>query len=299
MNKSLNPSFDSISPSAKSLLLTKALTTIPFAKEAAGLIWGDISIQDTQERLSSIGFLMRLIHFEKRYSSIDKALIEIGIKNIIELSSGFSFRGLSMCKDPGVFYIDTDLPEIIESKKEILLSLTKKFCNYPTDNLFLQALNVFDKTVFAETINYFPTNPIAIVNEGLLVYLNEDQKRRVCTIIHDLLREKGGYWITADIYIKKETQDTITNGFYDEKGKRFLAEHQVEENKFESFKAAEIFFKECGFGIYKKIEISTNQLSSLKFLAKIPRNKLGDIKGRKKIRETWILKPKDSMDDHG
>ena len=66
MKDSLKPRFDSISPSAKSLLLTKALTTIPFAREAAGLIWGDVSIQDTQNKLSSIGFLMRLLHFEKR-----------------------------------------------------------------------------------------------------------------------------------------------------------------------------------------------------------------------------------------
>lgn len=91
MKDSLNPRFESISSSAKSLLLTKALTTIPFAKEAAALIWGVKNIQYPQEKLSSIGFLMRLLHFEKRYSSIDKALIEIGIKNIIELSSGFSF----------------------------------------------------------------------------------------------------------------------------------------------------------------------------------------------------------------
>jgi hypothetical protein len=227
---SINYRLESISSSAKSLLLTKALTTIPFAKEAAALIWGVKNIQYPQEKLSSIGFLMRLLHFEKRYSSIDKALIEIGIKNIIELSSGFSFRGLSMCKDPRVFYIDTDLPEIIESKKGILLELTKNFCDYPTDNLFLQVLNVLDKNDFAETINRFPTGPVAIVNEGLLAYLNEDQKRRVCSIIYDLLREKGGYWITADVYIKKETQEPITNGFYDEKGRRFIAVHQVEEN---------------------------------------------------------------------
>ncbi|MBY8992087.1 MAG: hypothetical protein KGD58_15185 [Candidatus Lokiarchaeota archaeon] len=295
MKDSLNPRFESISSSAKSLLLTKALTTIPFAKEAAALIWGVKNIQYPQEKLSSIGFLMRLLHFEKRYSSIDKALIEIGIKNIIELSSGFSFRGLSMCKDPRVFYIDTDLPEIIESKKGILLELTKNFCDYPTDNLFLQALNVLDKNDFAETINRFPTGPVAIVNEGLLVYLNEDQKRRVCSIIYDLLREKGGYWITADVYIKKETQEPITNGFYDEKGRRFIAEHQVEENKFENFKSAEIFFKKCGLDVHKKVEISSGQLSSTKFLAHIPRHKLDELRSRKKIRETWILMPNDSL----
>ena len=293
MKESLNPYFESISPSAKSLLLTKALTTIPFAREAVGLIWGNKSIQDTQEKLSSIGFLMRLIHFEKRYWSIDKALTEIGLKNILEFSSGFSFRGLSMCKDPGIFYIDTDLPQIIESKKIIVRELIKRFCNYPVDNLFLDSLNILDKDDFVEIINRFPTTPVAIINEGLLVYLDDGQKRKLCEIIHNLLSERGGYWITADIYIKKDPEDAVIDDFYDEKGKRFIAEHQVEEKKFESFRTAEVFFKDCGFNIYKKIEISTSQTSSIKFLVKIPRDKLEELKGRKKTRETWILKTND------
>lgn len=292
MKESLNTVFDSISPSAKSLLLTKALTTIPFAKEAAGLIWGVKSIQYAQERLSSIGFLLRLIHFEKRYWSVDNALAEIGIKNMLEFSSGFSFRGLSMCKDPGVCYIDTDLPQIIESKKIIVQELTKKFCNYPTDNLFLQALNILDEDAFAEIFDRFSTDPIAIVNEGLLVYLDEGQKRKLCAIIHNLLSKRSGCWITADIYIKKETQNEVIEDFYDERGIRFLAEHNIEENKFESFKEAEVFFKSCGFDIYKKIETTTVQLSSIRLLKNIPNLNLGDIKGRKKVRETWILTTK-------
>jgi len=291
MKESLNSRFESISPSAKSLLLTKALTNIPFAKEAADLIWGVRSIKTTQDKISSLGFLMRVLHFEKRYLSIDKALFETGIKNIIEFSSGYSFRGLSICEDPGVFYIDTDLPEIIESKKEILLELTN-FCDYPTDNLFLQVLNILDRSAFTELIDHFPTSPVVMINEGLLVYLDEDQKRRLCSIIHDILRDKGGYWITADIYVERETQDSIINGFYDEKGRRFIVEHQVYENTFEDFEDAANFFKDCGFSIYRKIDIHSSQLSSRKFLAHLPQDKLDELKSLKTNRETWILKPK-------
>ena len=107
------------------------------------------------------------------------------------------------------------------------------------------------------------------------------------------MSEKGGYWITADVYIKKEAQNEVIEDFYDDSGKRFLAEHHVEENKFENFKEAEAFFKNCGFDIYKKIETSSAQLSSIKLLGKVPNLKIGDIKGRKKTRETWILKTKD------
>ncbi len=293
MSESLNTDFDSISSSAKSLLLTKALTTIPFAKEAAGLLWGENSIEDLRERLSSIGFLLRLIHFEKRYRSVDIAIKNLGIKNILEFSSGLSFRGLSMCRDSEICYIDTDLPQIIEIKQLVVCELIKNFCNYPVDNLFLKPLDVFDENRFTEYINHFPNGPIIIVNEGLLVYFDEEQKRKLCQIIHNLLKEKGGYWITSDIYIKNEKKEVIMNGFYEERGEIFLTEHHVEENKFDSFKIAEDFFKNCGFDIHMKIDLPTSELSSRKLLVNnIPSNKLRELKNRKKIRETWILKPK-------
>jgi hypothetical protein len=39
------------------------------------------------------------------------------IKNILELSSGFSFRGLETTKQKGFYYIGTDLPDVIATKK--------------------------------------------------------------------------------------------------------------------------------------------------------------------------------------
>ena len=295
MNASLNRSFDSISPSARSLLLTKALTNIPFAKEAAELIWGDINQYYTQEKLSSLGLLLKLIHFEHRYWSIDQGISELGIKNILEYSSGFSFRGLSMCKNPLVNYIDTDLPQVIENKRTIIQELVKNFCNYPVENFSLYALNVLDESAFTTISKRFPAGPITIVNEGLLMYLEEGQKEQLCSIIHNLLNKTGGYWITADIYRKQEGQEIPIKDFYTEQGNIFLAEHHVEENKFESFKTAEDFFKNCGFGIYKKIEVLVTQLSSIRLLENISGTISADIKGRKKMRETWILKPDTSV----
>ncbi len=289
MKVSFNATFDSISPSAKSLMLTKALTTIPFAKEAVELIWSDNSPQFTQERLSSIEFILRLIHFETRYWSIDEALSEIGIKNILEFSSGYSFRGLSLCKNPEIFYIDTDLPQLLEGKKLFVRELAKRYCTYSSDNLILQGLNVLDEDAFIEILHLFPPGPVALVNEGLLVYLDERQKRKLCKIIYKILSKRGGYWITADIYRQKDEQSALTIDIFDEQGIEFLAKHHVKENKFESFESAEAFFASCGFKIYKKVEVPPAQVSSRKLLGKIPRSKLEVLKSRKKTRETWIL----------
>jgi hypothetical protein len=135
-----------------------------------------------------------------------------------------------------------------------------------------------------------PKSFIALVNEGLLVYLDDEQKRKLCTLIHKILREREGYWITADIYIKKDESSPLAIDIFDERGKEFLTNHDVEENKFESFESAETFFKTCGFYLHEKIEVPPLQVSSRKLLRKIPMPKLEELKGTKKTRETWILR---------
>jgi hypothetical protein len=88
-----NRDYTTISPSAKSLLLMKGYTTIPYAREAAGLIlFPGAYIPDYKNK--DLTFWARTLHFEQRYASIDQLLEGLPVKNILELSSGFSFRGL-------------------------------------------------------------------------------------------------------------------------------------------------------------------------------------------------------------
>jgi hypothetical protein len=285
--------FDSISPSARSLLFTKALTAIPFMKEAAELISGEQGPHIARERLASTKFILRLIHFEIRYWSINEGLSAAGITNILEFSSGYSFRGLSLCENPDVHYVDTDLPQLMATKRILVEGLTKRYCSYPVDNLIMQELNVLDETSFADALRLLPPGPVAIVNEGLLMYLDEAQKRALCMIIHDLLGERGGCWITADIYLKKDQDADPAGDLFEDVGKEFLAEHHVEDNKFNNFEEAETFFSECGFTIQQKVEVPPDRVSSSKFLETIPRSNLGGLKGRKKARETWIVVPEE------
>ena len=84
--------YSTISPSAKSLLLMKGYTNIPYAKETAALVDGsevfDLSFDD-----KDFWFWMRVMHFESRYLSIDQLLAETNNRYILELSSGYSLRG--------------------------------------------------------------------------------------------------------------------------------------------------------------------------------------------------------------
>jgi hypothetical protein len=300
--------FSTVSPSARSLLLLKGLTNIPFARQAAELM---LTTEKYAPDLSDkdLRYWVRVVHFENRYWSIDQLLSDLPVKNILELSSGFSFRGLATVMQEGYnmregynmqegyYYIDTDLPGVIETKREFIGALQQRYAgdragemvNAGTNSqLDILPLNALDKDQFEEIVSRFPGGELAIVNEGLLMYLNKDEKRRLCGIIHGILKRRGGYWITADIYLKREMDPDLK---MDDKLARFFEQHHVRDNMFESFQAAEDFFREEGFLIDKEAVIDPSRLSSLHYLMETATpEQLGRMGHAGKIHASWRLK---------
>lgn len=279
--------YSSISPSAKSLLLMKGYTNIPYAREMAALIQGpepfDLNFDD-----KDFGFWVRVMHFESRYWSIDQLLKQTDNKNIIELSSGYSLRGLEMCTREAIHYIDTDLPEVIATKQQMISNLIHD--NDLKGKLELLPLNAMDAVAFNTVVNRFTNGPVTIVNEGLLMYLNVEEKKQLCQTIHDLLKERGGCWITADVYIKRtlEMQRSMphTSG-----EAAFFEKHNIEENKFDSYQAAETFFREQGFEIVKEAAPDFKELSVLPHLINTMPPEVRNSKAPPpKIQATWMLK---------
>lgn len=267
----------------------KGLTNIPFIADAVKLVWGDGTLNILDNNTRNDSFLKRLFHFEMRYKSIDNLLGLVGGKNILEISSGFSFRGLHLAvNDPEVTYIDTDLPNVIETKKQLTEELVSGKSLTLKGTLLTLSMNALDEDIFRQYIDKLPPGPVNIINEGLLVYLNTDEKIELCRIIHRILKERGGYWINADIYIRKDIPIDSANDHFS----AFLQAHNVEDNKFDSFEQAEAFFKERGFRIHKKSERLWNEMSSMKYVG------LADFTGLikqaakiGKIRESWALLP--------
>ncbi|PWT73457.1 MAG: hypothetical protein C5B59_13440 [Bacteroidetes bacterium] len=283
----INRNFDAISPTAKWILLMKGHTDIPFARQAAELIqYPEKFIPDFQKK--DLGFWARTLHFEARYWSINQLLKDISVQNILELSAGFSFRGLDFATKENVYYIDTDLPDMIEQKQPMVLELMKSAGSLK-GKLELLPLNALDGAKFNEIANRFPPGEVAIVNEGLLVYLDQAEKERLCEVIRDVLRKRGGYWITGDIYLKVNNRNVELT--LDEKTKKIFEEQQVEAKRFESFGAAEAFFKKMGFVIDKEAEPDYTAFSSFPFLisnsSEADLLKMLDVG---KIHATWRLK---------
>jgi hypothetical protein len=83
--------------------------------------------------------------------------------------------------------------------------------------------------------------------------------------VREALLERGGAWITADVYRRSET-----HLFRDERSAKFLAEHRVEEKKFADFAAAEAFFNDHGFAVARRSSTEGDPWP---------------------VRETWVLLP--------
>ncbi|SEQ94459.1 hypothetical protein [Pedobacter rhizosphaerae] len=280
--------YSSISPSAKMLLLTKGLTNIPFIADAAKIIWGNDALDQLATNLTDELFLKRLIHFESRYLSLDSLLFASGSLNVLEISSGFSFRGLNMASHhANICYKDTDLSEIISIKKDLTQQLIRQEHLSLRGKLITESLNALDHNAFASAVESMPAGRLSIVNEGLLMYLNHGEKAQLCQTIRKALLKRGGYWITGDIYIKKELEETTIPDAFNQ----FLQAHHVEENKFDSFQQAEAFFKEQGLLLTTKATSVWHQLSAVKYADPALLSKwVKQSATVGKIRETWALK---------
>jgi hypothetical protein len=164
--------------------------------------------------------------------SLDSLLFASGSLNVLEISSGFSFRGLSMASHHAhIFYKDTDLSEIISIKKDLTNQLIRQEHLTLKGKLNTESLNALDENAFTSAVDSMPAGRLSIVNEGLLMYLNQEEKAQLCQTIRKALLKRGGYWITGDIYIKKELEETTIPDAFNQ----FLHAHHVEENKFDSF----------------------------------------------------------------
>jgi O-methyltransferase involved in polyketide biosynthesis len=256
--------FSTISPSAKSLLLVKSQTSLPFAREASELVWGPEYVEQACRKAAATpGAAQRRSHFEIRAQSVDEALRELGATRVLEIAAGLSFRGLAMASCGDVFYLDTDLPAIATLKADLVARL------HPgplIGTLSVRALDALDAEAFRAAVADIPHGPLAIVHEGLLMYLNDAEKARLAASVRGALLERGGAWVTADVYVR-----TDVHLFREDHTKKFLEEHRVEENKFADFDAAEAYFNANGFTITRRLSPSSD-----------PR----------RPRETWVLAPR-------
>lgn len=243
-------SFEKVIPTAWMVAYRRTFSDIPFSQEIFEKL-EEIRKRNNYEDISSDLKKPELApQFEARHKLIDKLIYQSNSDQILELASGFSSRGLSMSKKDNFNYVEMDLPSVIKEKEQIIKEIAKNKEFEVPENLHFESGNVLDFKNFEKATKHFEkSKPVTIINEGLLRYLNFQEKAKVAGNIQKILKEFGGSWITSDISLRKifSKENKVMNDHI--KKISALTGKDIVGNRFETEEEARNFFEKLGFSI--------------------------------------------------
>lgn len=247
---STHPDHGKISFTAKLVAYYRMFSDIPFAKDVAEYIGAEqahdsLFKHQGQERDELMEYAPIL---EARYKSIVNLISELGIQQVLELASGFSLRGLAMTQDPSITYIDTDLADLNALKLKLIADLRSKYRIKDTGNYHIATANALDLPQLQSASRQFRRDqPIAIVNEGLIIYFSIAERELHARNIHALLDDFGGVWITPDFSTKTDAKDSTPGRKRFRQAVTGLTERTCMSAAFETDNQMDEFFAELGF----------------------------------------------------
>jgi O-methyltransferase involved in polyketide biosynthesis len=231
----------------ESLLSTAILTAYP--RTFTGIPYSVEIFEELKKEMKNIpdSLLVEKLapELEARFKLINKLLQEVGITQILELAAGYSTRGLVFAQSMGATFVEVELSQVCVQKKRII----QKFTAIP-ENLHILSGNALRADDIKKCTEIFDRNsPVAVINEGLLRYLNFDEKRIVARNIFDLLSEFGGVWITSDVAPKKFVLNQDKNIPTLNKNISILSNRNNINWRFEDEGHVRKFFEEVGFNL--------------------------------------------------
>jgi O-methyltransferase involved in polyketide biosynthesis len=266
MTKVATNSFDLISPTALSAAYCRQLSDIPYALEIAQLV-DSKSFTNHNDGNQTHKRNPMLMMAEARYKAVNHLITKYGYPQIIELASGLLPRGMVMSANPNITFVESDLPNAIAFKQQLVNHLIGQ-----RPNLHFEAIEVTSRPsqfpIHADYLNN--SQKVAILCEGLLSYLTFPEKEHLCANVREMLQHYGGVWITPDLYTKEEwhrMEETSPAAQERLQSISTLTGRAVVDNSFNNLKHAEQFFIEQGFCVeaYKMSEIM-GELTCLKHL---------------------------------
>lgn len=206
--------FSNISPTAKLVAYFREFSDIPCAQDVARLIDAKSVTEMICPDARMLDDLKKFVApaIEARYKSMISAIKRTGIHQVLELASGLSFRGILMTTDPDLIYVESDLPALTREKIFVAERIPTLQNAHKRPNLFFEDVNALAMTDLNHALRHFdPKKPIAVVHEGLYMYLSRPEKEILANNIKQILRRFGGVWITPDFMVEAEAQQLMNN----------------------------------------------------------------------------------------
>jgi O-methyltransferase involved in polyketide biosynthesis len=281
--------YEKISLTAQLAAYMRQFSDIPFASDVAGLLHSREVFESLLQgqQMTPEDLLWYAPIFEVRYKGVSEAIRRSGIRQVLELASGLSLRGLAFTQDPQYTYIESDLTGISAEKELIIARLRQKYGLADHANLHFPAVNALDRSQLQQAVKPLDrSQPLVIVNEGLFPYLSSDEMRSVVGNIRELLAEFKGSWITPDFSIKDEVNQVS------EQQRNFrrivvkATEHKMYNNAFDSLAQLTAFLSEMGLraALHNPLD-EIGEIVSLRTLH-LPATLLDPIKASLRL---WVL----------
>lgn len=167
--------------------------------EAAGIPWRSGWVAGALKKLVG-GKTQSGLYLQLRHDALSRALDAYPGCAVIELAAGFGTRGIVEHRQREA-YIETDLGTLLARKEQVVRKLGG---GKIAPNHYFLPVNV-TRTDDAERLGEFIsglglTKPIAILHEGLLMYLSSEEQAIVRDNIRRLMagHKPGAVWLTPD-----------------------------------------------------------------------------------------------------
>ncbi len=241
--------YEKISLTAQLAAYMRQFSDIPFAGDVAELLHagGVFEALLRGQEMAPEDLVWYAPIFEVRYKGVTEAIRRTGSRQVLELASGLTLRGLVFAQDPRITYIESDLGGISAEKEAIIASLREKYGLADHGNLHFPAVNALDRSQLQEAVKGLNRDqPLVVVSEGLFPYLSLGEMRAVVGNIRELLAEFQGNWITPDFSIKDEVNRVSEQQRHFRRIVAAATEHQMYNNAFDSLEQLTAFLSEMG-----------------------------------------------------
>lgn len=250
-----------VAPTAWGVSYLRTFSDIPLSQEFFDALNTHVQAQgepDIATRASRDHLAPQL---EARYKLVDKLILEAGTSQVVELASGVATHGINLTSsNPELNYVELDLPDVVKEKQAVIDEVGVVI----PSNLSIVEGNALNEDDIRSAIASFDrTEPLTVVNEGLMRYLTFDEKTVVAQTIYKLLSEYGGVWVTPDISLRQALarEDAVAIGHT--QGLKRTTGIDIDKNVFEDEQHAKGFFEGLGFSVERHsfLEV-TDQLVS-------------------------------------
>ena len=276
-----------ISVTAKLAAYYRGFSDIPFAAEVAKRIGAEEAFEGIlrEHHLERDKLTFYAPMFEARYKSITQLISKSGASQVLELASGYSLRGLDLTQQGTLRYVETDLPNVIATKRALIEDLGLQ----PSPRHAVVSADALDlEEVRSAAASLDPKERLTILCEGLVMYLSKTETEKLATNIHTMLRA-GGSWICPDFTFRSEMKDLAPERLRLREAVTGVTQRQVDASAFEDADDLNAFLHRMGFDVQVKSQIDeTPSFSSLEPLGLAPAM-LDRMKG---ILRVWVMTPR-------